>query len=150
MKEHPPSCATKASRTCINWREGFIGTWTPSPMTGDTGKCSVKERSSYCAEALFLYVIYRCFEKGGVTSHSLSLCLFYSLSLTHFLSHPFSFHLSIYLSWLRVGKNYTFDKRFSHGAKESVCVSSCVFCKLPWDRYQAQKTCCKYVRYDMT
>ena len=43
----------------------------------------------------------------------------------------------------RVGKNYTFDKRFSHGAKESVCVSSCVVCLLPWDRYQAQKTCCK-------
>jgi predicted sulfurtransferase len=34
-----------------------------------------------------------------------------------------------------VGKNYTFDKRFSHGAEESVCVSSCVFCKVRTIKY---------------
>jgi predicted sulfurtransferase len=40
-----------------------------------------------------------------------------------------------------VGKNYTFDKRFNHGAANAVTVSQCVYCKLPWDRYQAQKKC---------
>ena len=41
------------------------------------------------------------------------------------------------------GKNYTFDKRFSHGAKESEVISACVSCEQPWDRYQAQKKCGK-------
>jgi predicted sulfurtransferase len=41
------------------------------------------------------------------------------------------------------GKNYTFDKRFSHGAKESTVISSCVVCAEPWERYQAQKKCVK-------
>ncbi len=41
-----------------------------------------------------------------------------------------------------VGKNYTFDKRFSHGAESNVrTISSCVHCGGAWDRYQAQKTC---------
>jgi len=39
------------------------------------------------------------------------------------------------------GKNYTFDKRFSHGAKNAEVISSCVYCDMPWDRYQAQKKC---------
>jgi len=42
-----------------------------------------------------------------------------------------------------VGKNYTFDKRFSHGATVSQVVSSCVVCAQPWDRYQAQEVCSK-------
>ena len=40
-----------------------------------------------------------------------------------------------------VGKNYTFDKRFSHGAAESTTISECVICSKPWERYQAQKKC---------
>lgn len=40
-----------------------------------------------------------------------------------------------------VGKNYTFDKRFSHGAKQAEVISTCVSCALPWDRYQAEKKC---------
>jgi UPF0176 protein len=40
-----------------------------------------------------------------------------------------------------VGKNYTFDKRFSHGAKNAVTISQCVVCAEPWDRYQAQAKC---------
>ncbi len=40
-----------------------------------------------------------------------------------------------------VGKNYTFDKRFNHGAKSSVTISECVYCQKPWDRYQAQAKC---------
>ena len=97
------------------------------------------------------------------TSHTLSHTSHTSLtpSLTPHchLSHPLS-HLTVtshtlshtshtsltphcHISLFRVGKNYTFDKRFSHGAKDSVCVSTCVFCLVPWDRYQAQKTCCK-------
>lgn len=40
-----------------------------------------------------------------------------------------------------VGKNYTFDKRFSHGAENAAVISSCVHCGIAWDRYQAQKTC---------
>jgi predicted sulfurtransferase len=40
-----------------------------------------------------------------------------------------------------VGKNYTFDKRFNHGAKNAVTISECVHCHKPWDRYQAQKKC---------
>lgn len=40
-----------------------------------------------------------------------------------------------------IGKNYTFDKRFSHGAEEVKIISNCVNCTLPWDRYQAQSKC---------
>jgi predicted sulfurtransferase len=39
------------------------------------------------------------------------------------------------------GKNYTFDKRFSHGAASAKVVSECCLCKAPWDRYQAQAKC---------
>lgn len=39
------------------------------------------------------------------------------------------------------GKNYVFDKRFSHGADKSEVISFCVHCKCPWDRYQAQRKC---------
>ena len=41
------------------------------------------------------------------------------------------------------GKNYTFDKRFSHGAANAELISSCVHCGLPWDRYQARMKCAK-------
>ncbi|KAH8092096.1 hypothetical protein JL720_5677 [Aureococcus anophagefferens] len=40
-----------------------------------------------------------------------------------------------------VGKNYTFDKRFSHGADNARVISACVHCGDPWDRYQAQAKC---------
>ena len=40
-----------------------------------------------------------------------------------------------------VGKNYTFDKRFNHGADNAETISHCVACDEPWDRYQAQKKC---------
>jgi hypothetical protein len=33
-----------------------------------------------------------------------------------------------------IGKNYTFDKRFSHGANKCDVVSSCVLCEAPWER----------------
>lgn len=40
------------------------------------------------------------------------------------------------------GKNYVFDRRFAHGAKENVeVVSKCSACDAPWDRYQAQAKC---------
>lgn len=42
-----------------------------------------------------------------------------------------------------VGKNYTFDKRFNHGAQNAQTISLCVVCANPWDRYQAQKKCLK-------
>lgn len=42
-----------------------------------------------------------------------------------------------------VGKNYTFDRRFNHGAEAAEVVSSCVVCAAPWDRYQAQLKCLK-------
>ena len=42
---------------------------------------------------------------------------------------------------MQVGKNYVFDKRFSHGAVKCDVVSSCVVCEKPWERYQAQKKC---------
>ena len=44
-----------------------------------------------------------------------------------------------------IGKNYVFDKRFSHGAAHPAVdtISTCVYCQKPWDRYQAQKTCAK-------
>ncbi len=48
---------------------------------------------------------------------------------------------------LWVGKNYTFDKRFAHGApgldgteRESV-VSKCAACDQPWDKYRGRKRC---------
>jgi predicted sulfurtransferase len=41
------------------------------------------------------------------------------------------------------GKNYTFDKRFSHGANKSEVISSCVHCGAPWDRYNGGKKCFK-------
>jgi predicted sulfurtransferase len=34
-----------------------------------------------------------------------------------------------------VGKNYVFDKRFSHGAEKTETISHCVYCLQPWDRY---------------
>jgi hypothetical protein len=37
--------------------------------------------------------------------------------------------------------NYTFDKRFSHGAKNAEVISQCVVCARPWERYAAQKKC---------
>ena len=40
-----------------------------------------------------------------------------------------------------IGKNYTFDKRFSHGAEKSDVISKCVVCDEPWERYQANKKC---------
>lgn len=40
-----------------------------------------------------------------------------------------------------VGKNYTFDKRFSHGAKKAEVISHCIVCNDPWERYQAQMKC---------
>ena len=39
------------------------------------------------------------------------------------------------------GKNYTFDKRFSHGAEKSGVVGKCSGCKSPWERYQSQDKC---------
>jgi hypothetical protein len=35
-----------------------------------------------------------------------------------------------------VGKNYTFDRRFNHGAKAGETIATCVYCDKPWDRYQ--------------
>lgn len=40
-----------------------------------------------------------------------------------------------------IGKNYTFDKRFSHGADKCDVISKCVCCNEPWERYQANKKC---------
>ena len=40
-----------------------------------------------------------------------------------------------------VGSNYTFDKRFSHGAKNKQVISKCVVCDEPWERYAAHKKC---------
>lgn len=39
------------------------------------------------------------------------------------------------------GKNYTFDKRFNHGAEKSDVVGKCASCKAPWERYQSQSKC---------
>jgi predicted sulfurtransferase len=41
------------------------------------------------------------------------------------------------------GKNYTFDKRFGHGADNCETISYCVHCDKPWDRYNAQQKCFK-------
>jgi len=40
-----------------------------------------------------------------------------------------------------IGKNYTFDKRFSHGAEKSDVIGKCVICGDPWERYQANMKC---------
>ena len=40
-----------------------------------------------------------------------------------------------------VGANYTFDRRFSHGAKNAEVLSRCVLCEEPWERYGAHKKC---------
>jgi predicted sulfurtransferase len=40
-----------------------------------------------------------------------------------------------------VGANYTFDKRFSHGAKKKEVISKCVVCAEPWERYAARRKC---------
>ncbi len=40
-----------------------------------------------------------------------------------------------------VGKNYTFDKRFGHGAKKSEVVGKCMSCKNPWERYHGNHRC---------
>ena len=44
-----------------------------------------------------------------------------------------------------VGVNYTFDKRFNHGAANAEVISYCVNppCRAPWDRYQAAAKCVK-------
>ncbi len=39
------------------------------------------------------------------------------------------------------GKNYVFDKRFSHGADNADTISYCVHCDKPWDRYNAHQKC---------
>jgi hypothetical protein len=41
------------------------------------------------------------------------------------------------------GKNYTFDKRFSHGAEQPApfARARCAACSAPWERYQAQAKC---------
>ena len=40
-----------------------------------------------------------------------------------------------------IGKNYTFDKRFAHGAKNAQVISTCNGCKKPWDKYHGKKRC---------
>ncbi|KAJ3252160.1 hypothetical protein HK103_001813 [Boothiomyces macroporosus] len=40
-----------------------------------------------------------------------------------------------------IGKNYTFDKRFAHGAKRSEITSNCLSCDKPWDKYRGNKRC---------
>jgi hypothetical protein len=42
---------------------------------------------------------------------------------------------------LWAGANYTFDKRFSHGAERRDVVGRCGLCDKPWERYQAQARC---------
>ncbi|KAF0695353.1 Aste57867_13835 [Aphanomyces stellatus] len=49
---------------------------------------------------------------------------------------------------LWIGKNYTFDKRFAHGADEEEetkkaadVVGKCVNCSTPWDKYRGRKRC---------
>ena len=41
------------------------------------------------------------------------------------------------------GKNYTFDKRFAHGADNTEIISNCVHCDAPWERYQSSSKCAK-------
>ena len=40
-----------------------------------------------------------------------------------------------------VGKNYTFDKRFAHGADNASIIGKCNGCKKPWDKYHGKKRC---------
>ena len=40
-----------------------------------------------------------------------------------------------------IGKNYTFDKRFAHGAKNAEVISKCNGCQKPWDKYHGKKRC---------
>jgi predicted sulfurtransferase len=42
---------------------------------------------------------------------------------------------------LWAGANYTFDKRFSHGAARRDVVGACGRCDKPWERYQAGAKC---------
>jgi UPF0176 protein len=42
---------------------------------------------------------------------------------------------------LWAGANYTFDKRFSHGAARADVLGRCAGCAAPWQRYQAQAKC---------
>jgi predicted sulfurtransferase len=39
------------------------------------------------------------------------------------------------------GLNYTFDKRFAHGAEKSDIMGECCFCKKPWNKYRGKKRC---------
>jgi predicted sulfurtransferase len=41
------------------------------------------------------------------------------------------------------GKNYTFDKRFAHGADNAEIISNCVHCGESWERYQASAKCAR-------
>eukprot|EP00040_Diaphanoeca_grandis_P003567 m.25256 g.25256 ORF g.25256 m.25256 type:complete len:552 (-) comp14932_c0_seq1:205-1860(-) len=41
------------------------------------------------------------------------------------------------------GKNYTFDRRFNHGADNAELISECVHCGGAWDRYQANSKCAR-------
>lgn len=47
-----------------------------------------------------------------------------------------------------IGSNYTFDKRFSHGAKNAQVIGKCVLCGVPWERYAARKKC-KWCRMEV-
>jgi predicted sulfurtransferase len=40
-----------------------------------------------------------------------------------------------------IGKNYTFDKRFAHGAANSEVVGKCVSCKESFEKYRGKKRC---------
>jgi predicted sulfurtransferase len=40
-----------------------------------------------------------------------------------------------------VGKNYVFDRRFSHGARGAATIGACRACAEPWDRFQAGAKC---------
>jgi predicted sulfurtransferase len=40
-----------------------------------------------------------------------------------------------------IGKNYTFDKRFAHGAKNAEVLSECLSCGKPWEKYRGNKRC---------
>lgn len=40
-----------------------------------------------------------------------------------------------------IGKNYTFDKRFMHGADNAAILSKCSGCEKPWDKYSGKERC---------
>lgn len=61
-----------------------------------------------------------------------------TLLLPHLLIHCHCHSLTLIR---QIGKNYTFDKRFCHGAKNAEVVSFCVVCNAPWENYQAQMKC---------